>query len=76
MNAMENLLFDALRRKFEGDIAAALTKVGVNYVGASGTHTFDVAGDVLGTGYEVCQFSGADFSCPQVWTADGGLSAK
>jgi len=60
----------------EGDIAAALTKVGVNYVGASGTHTFDAAGDVLGTGYEVCQFSGVDFSCPQVWTADGGLSAK
>ena len=60
----------------EGDIAAALTKVGVNYVGASGTHTFDAAGDVLGTGYEVCQFSGVDFSCPQGWTADGGLSAK
>ncbi len=60
----------------EGNIAAALTKVGVNYVGASGTHTFDAAGDVLGTGYEVCQFSGVDFSCPQVWTADGGLSAK
>lgn len=60
----------------EGDIAAALAKVGVNYVGASGTHTFDAAGDVLGTGYEVCQFSGVDFSCPQVWTADGGLSAK
>ena len=60
----------------EGDIAAALTKVGVNYVGASGTHTFDAAGDVLGTGYEVCQFSGVDLSCPQVWTADGGLSAK
>ena len=60
----------------EGDIAAALTKVGVNYVGASGTHTFDAAGDVLGTGYEVCQFSGVDFSCPQVWTAYGGLSAK
>jgi branched-chain amino acid transport system substrate-binding protein len=60
----------------EGDIAAALAKVGVNYVGASGTHTFDAAGDVLGTGYEVCQFSGVDFSCPQIWTADGGLSAK
>ncbi len=60
----------------EADIAAALSKVGVNYVGASGTHTFDANGDVLGTGYEVCQFAGVEFSCPQVWTADGGLAAK
>ncbi len=57
----------------EGDLVAALKKVGKNYTGASGTHTFDAAGDVLGTGYEVCQFAGVDFSCPRVWTADGGL---
>ena len=29
MNAMENLLFDALRRKFEGDIAAAKANINV-----------------------------------------------
>ena len=52
----------------------ALKKIGVNYVGASGTHTFDAAGDVLGTGYEVCQFDGTAFSCPRIWTADGGLA--
>jgi len=59
-----------------GDILTALKSTGVNYVGASGTHTFDANGDVLGTGYEVCQFDGTDFSCPRVWTADGGLASK
>jgi len=59
-----------------GDIVAAIKKTGVNYAGASGTHTFDAAGDVLGTGYEVCQFDGTDFSCPRIWTADGGLATK
>ena len=29
MNAMENLLFDALRKKFEGDIAAAKANINV-----------------------------------------------
>ena len=62
----------------DSDLLAALRKIGVNYDGASGVHTFDSAGDVLGTGYEVCQFavSGAtvNFSCPTIWTADGGLS--
>ena len=59
----------------DGDIAAALSNIGVAYAGASGTHTFDAAGDVLGTGYEVCEFgSGGSFACPQVWTADGGVS--
>ena len=58
----------------DGDIAAALNKTGVNYIGASGTHTFDSNGDVLGTGYEVCQFDGTSFSCPRTWTANDGLS--
>ena len=58
----------------EGNLLDALSKVAVSYNGASGVHTFDSAGDVLGTGYEVCQFSGSDFSCPQTWSADGGLS--
>ena len=58
----------------DGDIVAALNKTGVNYVGASGTHTFDSNGDVLGTGYEVCQFDGTSFSCPRTWTANDGLS--
>ncbi len=58
----------------DGYVVAALKKIGVNYVGASGTHTFDAAGDVLGTGYEVCQFDDISFSCPRIWTADGGLT--
>ena len=61
----------------DGDLTAALAKTGVNYIGASGTHTFDASGDVLGTGYSVCRFevagAGVGFSCPQIWTADGGL---
>ena len=60
----------------DGDIVAAISKTGNNYDGASGVHTFDAAGDVLGTGYEVCQFDGTAFSCPRIWTADGGLAAK
>ena len=58
------------------ELVTALKKTGVNYVGASGTHTFDAAGDVLGTGYEVCQFDGTAFSCPRIWTSNGGLATK
>jgi len=58
------------------NILAAIKNTGTNYSGASGTHTFDAAGDVLGTGYEVCQFDGTAFSCPRIWTADGGLVSK
>ena len=62
----------------DGDLVVALEKVGVNYAGASGTHTFDAAGDVLGTGYSVCEFdvsgSSVGFSCPQIWTADAGIT--
>jgi branched-chain amino acid transport system substrate-binding protein len=62
----------------EGDLVAALNLTGQNYVGASGNHTFDSAGDVLGTGYSICEFAVAganvSFGCPQIWTADGGLS--
>jgi branched-chain amino acid transport system substrate-binding protein len=60
----------------DGDLKAAVAKVGMNYDGASGNHTFDANGDVLGTGYEVCKFTGTEFSCPQIWTADGGLATK
>jgi len=64
----------------DGDLVAALNAIGKNYVGASGTHTFDSAGDVLGTGYSVCEFavsgSTVDFECPGTWTADGGLSSQ
>ena len=38
------------------EVRDQLRLVGVNYDGASGVHTFDGAGDVGGTGYDVCQF--------------------
>ncbi|HIF13597.1 MAG TPA: hypothetical protein EYQ82_11490 [Dehalococcoidia bacterium] len=61
----------------DGDLVAAMNATGKNYVGASGSHTFDSAGDVLGTGYSVCEFAVAgsvvDFGCSGTWTADGGL---
>ena len=60
----------------DGNLVNAINKTGVNYAGASGTHTFDANGDVLGTGYEVCQFDGTNFSCPRIWTADGGLAGN
>ena len=69
----------AIMSDVDGDLVAALKKTGVDYVGASGTHTFDAAGDVLGTGYQVCQFEvsggNVNFSCPQIWTADGGIAS-
>ena len=34
----------------------SLRALGDGYHGASGTHTFDQAGDVAGSGYDVCQF--------------------
>ena len=54
----------------------AIQQTGVNYAGASGTHTFDANGDVSGTGYEVCQFDGTTFSCPRIWTGEGGIATK
>jgi branched-chain amino acid transport system substrate-binding protein len=60
----------------DDNLVNAINTTGVNYAGASGTHTFDANGDVLGTGYEVCQFDGTDFSCPRVWTADSGLAGN
>ena len=55
------------------NILTSLKKTGTNYVGASGTHTFDANGDVAGTGYEVCQFDGTAFSCPRTWTSSDGI---
>ena len=55
------------------NILTSLKKTGTNYVGASGTHTFDANGDVAGTGYEVCQFDGTAFSCPRTWTSGDGI---
>ena len=60
----------------DGDLVEAINNTGVNYAGASGTHTFDANGDVSGTGYEVCQFDGTSFSCPRVWTEESGLAGN
>ena len=59
-----------------GPIVLAIQQTGINYPGASGTHTFDANGDVSGTGYEVCQFDGTTFSCPRIWTGEGGIATK
>ena len=55
------------------NLVAAIQKTGRSYFGASGTHTFDANGDVLGTGYEVCDFEGTYFACRRIWTAADGL---
>ncbi len=61
------------------DMKASLATVGSNYDGASGQHTFDANGDVLGTGYSVCGFvlmgDTMGFSCPNMWTQDAGIAA-
>ena len=67
------IVAQAIVANTSGNIIASLQKTGTNYDGASGVHTFDGNGDVLGTGYEVCQFDGTTFSCPRGWTSDGGL---
>ena len=75
-----NIIAAAVETARGGDLTSAIASVGSGYDGASGSHTFDANGDVLGTGYEVCGFdvSGGspDFECPQIWTADGGLASK
>jgi ABC-type branched-subunit amino acid transport system substrate-binding protein len=58
------------------DLRDDLVSLGSSYDGASGVHTFDSNGDVQGTGYEICEFSGANFSCSKIWTASGGVSGK
>ncbi|MCX8278140.1 MAG: ABC transporter substrate-binding protein [Dehalococcoidia bacterium] len=62
----------------EPDAARAVAKTGNGFDGASGKHTFDIAGDVIGNGYDVCSFSytapSASFDCPQFWTVADGLS--
>ncbi len=59
------------------DMAASIAAVGVNFDGASGSHTFDANGDVLGTGYNVCLFTTEEtvsFDCLVTWTAADGLA--
>ena len=55
-----------------------LQKQVLDLMGASGKHTFDAAGDVIGNGYDVCSFSytapSASFGCSQFWTVADGLS--
>ena len=62
----------------EPDAAVAVAKTGVGFEGASGKHTFDAAGDVIGNGYDVCSFTytapSASFGCSQFWTIADGLS--
>ena len=61
----------------DGDLRDDLATLGTDYSGASGSHSFDAAGDVGGTGYEVCGFTNmADdtiFACPMVWSSAAGL---
>jgi len=62
------------------NMASHLSMTGVDYAGASGTHTFLSNGDVAGAGYDICSFtalSSSDiyFNCMQWWSAIDGLQA-
>jgi len=62
------------------NMASHIAMVGVDYAGASGTHTFFANGDVAGSGYDVCTFNhiptyGQYFNCDRAWTSAGGLAA-
>jgi len=54
--------------------------VGNDFRGASGSHTFDANGDVIGSGYSVCTFTHASasstvaFTCSRKWGQADGLA--
>ena len=55
-----------------------IAATGQGFVGASGVHSFDAAGDVAGNGYCVGTFNVADdgtvsFDCERFWSRDGGV---
>ena len=60
------------------NMASHLSMTGVDYAGASGTHTFLSNGDVAGAGYDICEFSALSstdiyFNCMQWWSAIDGI---
>ena len=62
------------------NMASHLSMTGVDYAGASGTHTFLSNGDVAGAGYDICGFdalSSTDiyFTCMEWWSAIDGIQA-
>ena len=74
-----NLVAGAAMADSNDDLRDDLVSLGSSYDGASGVHTFDSNGDVPGTGYEICEFSGASdkfFRCLKIWTSSGGVSSK
>ena len=59
-------------------LSAMISVVGQGFVGASGVHSFDAAGDVAGNGYCVGTFAVAgdgtvSFNCDRFWTRDSGI---
>ena len=63
------------------NMASHLNMVGVDYAGASGSHTFLHNGDVAGAGYDICEFvalSSTDiyFNCMEWWSAIDGIQAS
>ena len=63
------------------NMASHLNMVGVDYAGASGSHTFLHNGDVAGAGYDICEFvalSSSDiyFNCMEWWSAIDGIQAS
>ena len=61
------------------NMASHIDMVGMDYAGASGSHTFLDNGDVGGAGYDVCTFHhiptyGQYFNCDRMWTATAGLA--
>ena len=70
-----NIIAAAAMADDSDDLRDDLNSIGKGYDGASGSHTFDSNGDVSGTGYDVCNFSGTNFSCDKIWTSDGGVTS-
>ena len=55
-----------------------IAATGQGFVGASGVHSFDAAGDVAGNGYCVGTFNvdagAVSFDCDRFWSRDGGVA--
>ena len=61
------------------ELTDSIEQVGTNYEGASGLVNFLENGDITGSGFDICTFSGdpddanGGYSCNRFWTAENGI---
>ena len=61
------------------ELTDSIEQVGTNYEGASGMINFLENGDITGSGYDICTYSGdpddanEGYSCNRFWTVENGI---